>query len=67
MITRFIEIDGDDHGIHNGSDIRKRSEFYGKSGDEKPTDGVSNADIFYEMDTQKVYLFDADDKVWLEQ
>lgn len=67
MITRFIEIDGDDHGIHNGSDIRKRSEFYGKSGDTKPTKDVRNADIFYEMDTQTVYLFDEDDGVWLAQ
>ena len=67
MITRFIEIEGDDHGIHSDTDIYKRSEFFGKSSDTKPTKGVRNADIFYEMDTQTVFLFDEDDGVWLAQ
>ena len=68
MITRFIEIDGDAHGQHDGGkDIRKRHEYFGKSNDVKPTAHVRNADIFYEMDTKKVYLFDEDDGVWLAQ
>lgn len=66
MITRFVEIDGDEHG-YTGSLMTKRSEYFGKSTDTKPTTGVMNADIFYEMDTRKVFLFDADDSVWLEQ
>ena len=46
---------------------RERIEYYGKSTDEKPIEGAQNADIFYEMDTQKVYLFDEEAQVWLEQ
>lgn len=41
-------------------------EFIGLSTDQKPTD-VSNASTFYEMDTKKVFLFDEQNKVWLEQ
>jgi hypothetical protein len=37
------------------------------STDAKPVDDVGNASIFYEMDTTKVFMFDADNKVWLEQ
>lgn len=66
MITRFVEIDGDDHG-YTGTKMTKRSEYYGKSSDVKPTSGVNNADIFYEMDTKAVFLFDEDASVWLEQ
>lgn len=43
-----------------------RSELYGLSTDAKPID-VGNASTFYEMDTQSVFLFDAENKVWLEQ
>ena len=46
---------------------RERIEYYGKSTDTKPIAGVQNADIFYEMDTQKVFMFDEDTSTWLEQ
>lgn len=42
------------------------SEIYGLSGDEKPAD-VLNASVFYEMDTKKMYLFDGENGLWLEQ
>lgn len=47
-------------------------ELKGKSTDTKPTstiDGVKikNGSTFYEMDTQKVYMFDADASTWIEQ
>ena len=42
------------------------NEIYGLSADTKPTD-VPNASIFYEMDTKIMYLFDAQNKVWLAQ
>lgn len=45
----------------------RNSDFYGKSTDEKPTDKVTNGDIFYEFDTQKVYMFDEETKTWIEQ
>ena len=67
MMTRAIKFDGEDYVITDNGDIRKRGEFYGKSSDTKPVTGVNNADIFYEMDTKKVFLFDEDDKKWIEQ
>lgn len=66
MITRFIEIDGVPYGC-NGETKTKRGEYFGKSSDVKPVDGVANADIFYEMDTKKCYLFDGDTGAWIEQ
>lgn len=42
------------------------SDLYGLSTDEKPTN-VANASTFYEMDTKKLFLFDAQNGVWLEQ
>lgn len=41
--------------------------YKGLSTDAKPTDGVSNGDSFYEMDTGALYMFDEDGKQWLEQ
>ena len=67
MITRATKIDGEDYVIMDNGDLRRRGEFYGKSADTKPVDGVNNADIFYEMDTKKVFLFDEDNKKWIEQ
>lgn len=40
--------------------------LYGLSTDEKPMD-ASNATVFWEMDTGKMFLFDEQNKVWLEQ
>lgn len=67
MITRFINIDGDEHGVHADGSICKRETIFGLSTDVKPTSGIRNADIFYEMDTQKVSLFDEANSAWLEQ
>lgn len=39
---------------------------YGLSTDEKP-DFLSNASVFYEMDTGKVYLYDGEGGQWFEQ
>ena len=41
-------------------------DMYGLSTDTKPTD-VGNASSFYEMDTKKLFMFDAQNGVWLEQ
>lgn len=40
-------------------------EIYGLSTDTKPT-GVPNGSIFVEMDTSKLYVFDADGTQWKE-
>lgn len=45
----------------------RSAEFRGKSTDEKPVDGVPNGSTFYEFDTVKLYVFDADEKNWVEQ
>lgn len=44
----------------------KTVELYGLSTDEKPLT-VPNASMFYEMDTKKIFMFDEQNKVWLEQ
>jgi hypothetical protein len=67
MIIRVTKIDGEDYVITANGDICKRGEFYGKSTDTKPVDNVKNADIFYEMDTKRVFLFDEDGETWIEQ
>lgn len=54
-------------GVHPDGSRVKRSEYYWLSTDEKPIDGVDNADVGYEMDTQKVFMFDAEHQVWIEQ
>ena len=44
----------------------KACTIYCLSTDTKPTD-VGNASILYEMDTKKMFMFDAQNGVWLEQ
>lgn len=44
---------------------RQNRVFYCLSTDTKPT-GVGNGDVLIEMDTGKVYLYDADGAEWLE-
>lgn len=59
MITK--KVDRDDAG-------KQHAEFYGLSTDDKATcDDPHNADIFYEMDTQAVYMYDQDSGNWLPQ
>lgn len=42
------------------------SDLFGLSTDTKPLN-VCNASTFYEMDTKKLYMFDEENKRWLEQ
>ena len=65
MITKIIEIRGEDHRICDNGDVERVAEYYGKSTDAKPVD-AANADRFIEMDTGKVFLFDEDSETWLE-
>lgn len=67
MITKVIEMNGNRVGLFPDGSVHKVTEFYGKSTDTKPAAGVRNADVFYEMDTMDVYLFDADSGSWLLQ
>ncbi len=67
MITRMVDVKGETYG-YTGDKILKRCAYYGKYSDAKPTGVcVNNADIFYEMDTQDVYLYDAETSQWLKQ
>lgn len=52
------------------------TEFYGLSTDTKPTNlksvsstqvEVPNGSVFYEMDTKKLYMYDADNNLWRQQ
>lgn len=56
MITRF----------NTAGTQSKNFDMYGLSTDTKPMD-VGNASTFYEMDTKTLYMFDAQNKVWLAQ
>ena len=57
------------------SDIQGRRlphEYFGLSTDEKPIKNTSgcnviNGSMFIEIDTKKVYLFDEENKRWIEQ
>ena len=67
MVTRVVNAHGGLYTVCENGDYKKRIELYGLSTDVKPTSHVHNADVFYEMDTQKVFLFDETNSVWLEQ
>ena len=41
--------------------------FNGKSTDDKPTNGVRNGSVFFEMDTGLTYMFDEEHTEWLVQ
>ena len=47
---------------HRGKQIT----VWGLSTDEKPI-GLPNATVFYEMNTKKVFMYDAEGAAWLEQ
>ena len=40
--------------------------YAGLSLDSKPTEGVSNGSVFIEMNTGKIYFYDAENAEWLE-
>ena len=46
-------------------EYRDRSEIYCLSTDQKP-DYCGNGSVLIEMDTMKVYFFDAENRVWIE-
>lgn len=41
--------------------------YYGLSTDTKPTDNVRNGSTFFEIDTSKSYVYDEQNKQWIEQ
>lgn len=51
--------------------VEKVAEFSGLATDEKPTKCggyiIPNGSIFYEMDSQDTYMFDAENEEWIKQ
>jgi hypothetical protein len=41
-------------------------ELRGLSTDTKPTEMIGNGSVFLEMDTGKVFVYNADDEEWVE-
>lgn len=66
MITKFFEIDGTQVAYDSSGNIRKSEQYFGLSTDTKP-ESAQNASVFYEMDTHKVFMFDEQNKEWIEQ
>ena len=62
MITILSRVNGTAVCVYPNGGHRSQNEYYGKSTDTKPIAGVRTADVFYEMDTMTVYLFDEDKK-----
>lgn len=67
MVTEVVNAKGGRICVHENGVRSHHSEYYWLSTDEKPMEGVENADVGYEMDTKKVYLFDITNNVWIEQ
>lgn len=45
---------------------RRPVTLLGLSTDSKPTTNIANGSVFIEMDTSKIYFFDADGAQWIE-
>lgn len=51
-----------------GSMVYNSAEFKGLSSDIKPIDdSIPNGSTLYEMNTQSVFMYDAENKKWIEQ
>lgn len=46
--------------------IIKTAQFAGLSTDSKPTEDVGNGSFFIEENTGKIYIFDEENKQWIE-
>lgn len=66
MITKFFEINGNQVAYDSSGNIRENEQYFGLSTDAKP-ESAQNASVFYEMNTQKVFMFDEQNKEWIEQ
>ena len=63
-ITRVVNINNGEYAIQDDGSLCPVETHYGLSTDPKPTDCVSNADRFMEMDSGKVSLYDSENKKW---
>ena len=67
MITILSRVNGTAVCVYPNGGHRSQNEYYGLYTDEKPKDGVRNADMFIEMDTKAMFLFDEENQIWLKQ
>ena len=65
MVTKIITVKGGEFAVEENGRIRPVETHYGLSSDTKPTEGVKNADRYFEMDAKKLSLFDEAGKRWL--
>ena len=56
--TDYIKISED--GEKKGVELR------GLSTDTKPTEGIENGSIYIEIDTGKIFMYDAENQLWKE-
>lgn len=66
MISKIAKINGTQYRIMDDGSREPMPEYYGKSADTKPVVGVVNGQVFYEMDTKGVFMFDGDTNEWLK-
>ena len=65
MITKIITAKGGEFAVGADGRLRPVETHFGLSTDTKPTEGVQNAERYFEMDSGDLYLYDADGKQWL--
>ena len=66
MVTEVIHGKDGQTCVHGTGKVSTRSEYCWLSTDTKPTHGVENADIGFEMDTGKTFIFDEENGTWIE-
>lgn len=63
-ITPIINVKGGEYALEPDGRIRAVETHWGLSADTKPTEGINNADRFFEMDTGTLFVFDEENTVW---
>lgn len=48
------------------SKLTASTTYFGLSGDSKPTTGIANGSCYVEMNTGKIYFFNAASSAWVE-
>lgn len=64
MISRRLTINGVDYIYRPNVRRIIAADMFGLSTDAKPTVGVANSTIFFEMDSKAAYIFDEDNATW---
>lgn len=65
MITSILLVNGGRYMVNPDGENISMPEYYGLSTDNKPVDDIRNAEIFFEMDTGNVFIFDEENAKWM--